>query len=230
MILEDLGPSDLARWLIERPEDESDLYAAAVEAMHKAQAAPPPEGLASLTPGVGAGMLEPFFDWFAPALPRETVRTAMAAALLRLAPGPLVLSLRDFHAENLIWRPDRSGTDRIGLLDFQDAFLAPPEYDLASLLRDARRDVSSGAEAAATERFAALTGRDPAAAIAALAVQRNLRILGIFARLARRDGKVHYLGLQPRVIGHLRKDLAHPALADLARAVLPTLSPAGTPA
>jgi N-acetylmuramate 1-kinase len=150
----------------------------------------------------------------------------MQEALTRLAPVADVLSLRDYHAENLIWRPDRTGLDRVGLLDFQDAFLAPAEYDLVSLLRDARRDVSDPVREALIADFAAATGREAegvGAAVAALGVQRNLRILGIFSRLARRDGKARYLGLLPRVLTQLRADLAHDGLTELRSAVLPLL-------
>jgi len=97
----------------------------------------------------------------------------------RVDPHPSVLSLRDFHAENLIWRGDQDGPDRVGLLDFQDAFVTHPAYDLASLLRDARRDVDPDL----TDLMLARFGRkDPAFKMAfhVMAVQRNLRILGIF--------------------------------------------------
>jgi len=126
--------------------------------------------------------------------------------------------LRDYHAENLIWRPALQGTDQIGLLDFQDAFLAPPAYDLCSLLHDARRDPGPGLTAAMLARFAAATGRDPgalAAEFAVLGLVRNLRILGIFARLARRDGKLRYLTFLPTTRAHVMTDLAHPDMAGL---------------
>ena len=139
--------------------------------------------------------------------------------------------MRDFHAENVIWRPGRRGHDRFGLIDFQDAFLAPPEYDLASLLRDARRDVGADAAEAAIAAFATRSGRNRdvvSAATAMLAVQRNLRILGIFERLIRTAGKPRYADFLPRVRRLIEEDLTHPALADLAgpiRAALRTEAP-----
>ena len=226
LLLEDLGPTDVAGWLRRHPQDEAALYTAAIDVLSRIGSAPPPDGLAHLTPDVGAQMLAPFFEWFAPADTRPRIEAMLQDALARHAGAPDTLSLRDFHAENLIWRPDRTGTDRVGLLDFQDAFVAPQVYDLVSLLRDARRDVSEGTRRMALDRYATASSQSPAeveAAAAVLGVQRNLRILGIFARLARRDGKTGYRALMPRVTRHLQADLAHPALAALAPLVSPLL-------
>jgi hypothetical protein len=142
-----------------------------------------------------------------------------------------VLALRDFHAENLVWLPDRAGVARVGLLDFQDAEAGHPAYDLVSLLKDARRDLAPGLEQEMIDRFLSRTGCDPerfAAAYAALGAQRNLRILGVFARLSMHFGKPHYVDLIPRVWAHLTASLRHPALAPLARRVADDL-PEPTP-
>ena len=136
--------------------------------------------------------------------------------------GPHALCLRDFHAGNLMWLPARgegggaSGLRRVGLLDFQDAHSGPPAYDLVSLLQDARRDLGGGLEAAMLARYlGASPGLDEAAfraAYAILGAQRAVRIIGIFHRLARRDGKPAYLAHLPRVWAHLETNLAHAAL------------------
>ena len=145
------------------------------------------------------------------------------------ADGPAALCLRDFHAGNLMWLPARgdggdggggtAGVRRVGLLDFQDARSGPAAYDLVSLLQDARRDLGAGLEAAMVARYLqASPGLDEAAlraAYASLGAQRAVRIIGIFHRLARRDGKPAYLAHLPRVWGHLGRNLAHPALAPL---------------
>ncbi|MGR3411382.1 MAG: aminoglycoside phosphotransferase family protein [Paracoccus sp. (in: a-proteobacteria)] len=131
---------------------------------------------------------------------------------------PPVTALRDFHAKNLIWR----GPAPLGLIDYQDAVTAHPAYDLVSALQDARRDVGPEVEEQAIGRYLSITGLDPdrfRAAYALLGAQRNLRIMGIFTRLAQRDRKLRYLDLMPRVWGHVQADLAHPALAPLARAL-----------
>ena len=135
-----------------------------------------------------------------------------------------MLCLRDFHAGNLMWLPargdggcDTSGVGRVGLLDFQDARLGPAAYDLVSLLQDARRDLGDGLEQAMLVRYLRaspnLTKTVFRAAYAILGAQRAVRIIGVFHRLARRDGKPAYLAHLPRVWQHLDTNLAHPALA-----------------
>jgi N-acetylmuramate 1-kinase len=219
LVIEDLGTRHFAQWLAAHPAHEPQLYSAAVDVLIAVQADEPPTGLIALSPAHAARMISPLTEYYAPNAPLDPLVAALEAALILHAPDANTLALRDFHAENLIWRPDLTGTDRVGLLDFQDAVLAPPEYDLVSLLRDARRDVPQGLCDAMMDKFACATGRDPGqtrAASACLGVQRNLRILGIFARLARRDDKTRYLDLLPRVWGHILADLQHPALAELA--------------
>jgi aminoglycoside/choline kinase family phosphotransferase len=143
----------------------------------------------------------------------------VAESTVAVAPCRDVLVLRDYHAENLIWLPERIGAARVGLLDYQDALAGHAAYDLVSLLEDARRDTSPDLREAMIRRYLdrhpGLHGAAFRAAYAALGAQRNLKIVGIFARLAIRDGKPRYLSLIPRVWGHLQSDLAHPALAPL---------------
>lgn len=140
--------------------------------------------------------------------------------------APLRPALRDVHAENLIWLPGRAGAARVGLLDFQDAVMAPPGYDLVSFIHDARRDVPRDIAQAMTARFTAALNLDPetfAAEAAALSFQRNLRILGVFRRLARDRGKPAYLTYLPRVYAHVETALVHPALRDIAQAMRPLM-------
>ncbi|SLN30588.1 aminoglycoside phosphotransferase family protein [Roseisalinus antarcticus] len=228
LILEDLGPDQAAGAIEAAPAAEVPIYEAAAEALAVLQSHPAPEGLARLDPETGAAMLEPLLDWHGDINPAaaRAITDETARMLEAHAGAPEVLSLRDFHAENLIWRPERRGLDRVGLLDFQDAFLAPPAYDVASLLDDVRRAVSAPAEAAALQRFVARTGTDPealAAARAVLSLQRNLRILGIFARLVQRDGKRRYLAFLPRLRHLLARHLDHPAAAGLRPLALPLI-------
>ncbi len=131
--------------------------------------------------------------------------------------------LRDYHSPNLLWLPDRMGIARVGLLDFQDAVMGPAAYDVASLLQDARVDVPEPLERALLKRYVvnrtALDDSFDGAAFTALyalmAAQRATKILGIFARLDRRDGKPQYLRHMPRIWAYLQRALAHPALAPL---------------
>jgi len=131
--------------------------------------------------------------------------------------------LRDFHSPNLLWLPDRKEVARLGILDFQDAVIGPPAYDVASLLQDARVDVPEAVEVALLGRYvrqrrAADADFDPAAFIRSyvtLAAQRASKILGIFARLDVRDGKPQYLRHIPRISGYLQRSLGHPSLEAL---------------
>lgn len=233
ILLEDLGNTDFAQHLRSAPDDEQALYEHAVDVLIHLQEASVPDGLARLTAEVGAQMLDPLFEWFAPDTPHDMQQRIMAEMTRLLEPvtaGSEVLALRDYHAENLIWRPDCAGLARVGLLDFQDAFIAPPVYDLASLLRDARRDVSQATTDAMIARFAAATNQESealAADFAVIALQRNLRILGIFARLTKRDSKPGYAALIPRVRAHVLSDLSHPVLAGLQSDVQSLLSEHG---
>jgi tRNA threonylcarbamoyl adenosine modification protein YjeE len=130
-------------------------------------------------------------------------------------------ALRDFHSPNLIWLDERTGTARVGIIDFQDAVLGPAAYDLVSLLQDARVDVPEQLELALLTRYikarrASDDSFDPAGfaeLYAIMSAQRNTRLLGTFARLNRRDGKPQYLRHQPRIWTYLNRSLAHPVLA-----------------
>jgi aminoglycoside/choline kinase family phosphotransferase len=134
--------------------------------------------------------------------------------LARQRPGVTVL--RDSHAENIM---HLGGLDRQGLLDFQDALVGHRAYDLVSLLQDARRDVDPALEQAMIAHYLAVAGEaaEFRADYAVLGAQRNAKIVGIFVRLWQRDGKPRYLELIPRVWALLERDLAHPALAPVAR-------------
>ena len=225
LLLEDLGDALLARVAAAEPAREVALYEAAADVLAVLRAAGPPEGLPLYDAGAMAEATALTGPWYARA---EAVpwTEPLHEALDTHAGRSDAMVLRDYHAENLVWLPDRQGPASVGLLDFQDALRGPAAYDLASLIQDARRDVSPAAARAAVARFA--EGDDPARLHAALAVvgaQRALRILGVFGRLARRDGKPRYLPLLPRVWGHLTACLAHPACAGLRGPVLGALPP-----
>lgn len=237
LLLEDLGDGLFARLLAQNPTGEAELYAAATDALLHLHAHPPAPGLPDATAADWGAAVALAVEWYrfgatgarADAAP---LTATLAAALATLADGPRVMILRDFHAENLIWLPARHGIARVGLLDFQLAQLGQPGYDLVSLLQDARRDVSAPTEEAMIRRFIAATGAPDAtfrSAYATLGAQRALRIIGVFARLCMVAGKAGYLPLLPRVWRQLQRNLAHPALADLA-ACCAALIPEPTPA
>ena len=154
---------------------------------------------------------------------RETYLGLWRDALAPALAAPRTWVLRDFHSPNLLWLPERAGIARVGLLDFQDALMGPAAYDVASLLQDARVDVPEEMEIELLGRYAAAR-RDTDADFdvagfvqiySVLAAQRAAKILGIFARLDRRDGKPQYLRHLPRVWGYLQRALVHPWLARL---------------
>ena len=169
-------------------------------------------------------------DWYVPyatgrpageAL-RSGFRAAWNAAVDRLDRAEKSLMLRDFHSPNIVWRADRKGHDRLGIVDFQDALIGPSAYDVASLAMDARVTVPPEIEKVAVDAYVAArrghNGFDEesfAEAYAIMAAQRNSKILGIFVRLNERDGKPAYLKHLPRIRNYLERALAHPSLAEL---------------
>lgn len=227
LLLEDLGDQLFARHLTTAPQDEMSFYAAAVDVLAALHQLPPPE-LAAYDATTMAPLAGLAGEWYArsPAAAAELAQ-ATENVLRALPPFDPVIVLRDYHSENLLWLPQRSGLARVGLLDFQDAMLGHPTYDLVSLIYDARRDVGPDTATAMIARYASLTGMDVTdchRACAAQSAQRNLRILGVFARLCLRDGKPGYLEFLPRVWRLLMQDLSHPDLAALKDVVLAHLS------
>ena len=228
LLIEDLGDDLFARLMTCTQGLTRTLYEAATDVLvrlHEIPLLP----LESCTPTWLTDMTAPVFEWYAQ--PQEQG----AADAFGQAFRPLfeaiddperVIILRDYHAENLLWLPNRHDVARVGLLDFQDALLGHRAYDLVSILQDARRDVPPEIERAMIERYIDLTGCDARSfreAYALLGTQRNLRILGIFARLCLRDGKAHYVDMIPRVWSHVLRTLAHPRLAPVAQVVLSAL-------
>jgi aminoglycoside/choline kinase family phosphotransferase len=232
LLLEDLGDDLFARVIPDHPDLEHTLYATATDALIKLHDAPLPQ-LAPYDPPLMTDMAALAFSHYQAgvtgAVDIDVMArfSAMFEQILRdTTRGKNVLIQRDYHAENLLWLPARTGFARVGLLDFQDAMAGHPAYDLVSLLQDARRDVPAAIEAAMISRYVSATGMDDHSfrtAYAVLGAQRNLRILGVFARLCVRDGKPHYVDLIPRVWDHVVRDLDHPALAPVADMILTAL-------
>lgn len=236
LLLEDLGDALFARVLEAEPTREAELYTAATDVLIRLQSAPPLPGLPVYDTPALAEAAGPAITHYRYALTGKRddpapLTAALRAALDALPPLAPVMIHRDYHAENLLWLPDREGLARAGVIDFQLAMLSHPAYDLVSLLQDARRDISPATEAAMIARFTAARGLDPAAfrrAYDTIGAQRHLRILGIFARLALEDRKTGYLVHMPRIWRDLQRCLADPALAPLAQTVgrlLPAPSP-----
>ncbi len=224
LLLEDLGDGVFAKLIASDPAVERPLYQGATDVLVALQSRAPMAGLPNLQAADWAEAACFALDFYRKAIvgdagDRTAFRDALQGLLTSHADGPRVMILRDYHAENLLWLPDRAGLARVGVLDFQLAQMGQPAYDLVSLLQDARRDVSRETSHDMMDRFKQATGAGAGfdAAYAVLGAQRALRILGIFARLCLVAGKPGYLRLMPRVWGQLQENLAHPANAPLAR-------------
>lgn len=251
LLLEDLGDALFSRELAAGRGDENHLYGAAIDMLAALHAGAPPLEARIDGPLSARAPIPPYdldahrrearlyLDWWAPAVGAPVSEdmsaaydAALAEALGAAAESRGALVLRDFHADNLIWLPERAGQARVGVLDYQDALLGHPAYDLMSLLEDARRDVPQDLAEQMIRRYLAAQSDTDAeafrAAYAAMAAARNLKIVGIFARLWLRDGKPRYLDMIPRVSSHLQRDLAHPA-CDALRRVVADMAPGPSP-
>jgi hypothetical protein len=230
VLVEDFGDDTFTR-LLASGTDERALYELAIDTLIALHRLPPGRATAIRLPPYDDERLMAearlLTDWYAPAvlgrpLGEDAVRAYEASwrAVFPLRSAiPQTLVLRDFHVDNLMRLGGRGGSAACGLLDFQDAVIGPSAYDLVSLVEDARRDLAPGLREAMTARYLAAfpdLDRDAfAAASAVLAAQRNAKIVGIFTRLWKRDGKPMYLKHIPRVWRLLEADLAHPDLAPL---------------
>ncbi len=240
LITEDLGDRVFASEDGDSPP-LGELYEAAVDVLVHLKGTPPEPSLSigadtvhTLPPYDRATLefeAELLLDWFYPAVRKEPADDAVRSAFLNaLRPALEELGsaedgwvLRDFHSPNLLWLPEREGLKRVGVIDFQDALKGHAAYDLVSLLQDARRDIASELEDRLLDHYCRARARDGSgfdeeafrAAYAVLGTQRNCKILGIFARLAERDGKHDYLAHIPRVSEYLERCLTHPAVGGL---------------
>jgi len=235
MLLEDLGENLYARVIEKDPSSERKLYEAAVDTLAAIYRStfPPVAEFSGKTWRIrdydGAALLaeaDLFLDWYAKdfgrdikGLIREEWNDIWAELFQTLTAHASGLALRDFHAENIFWLPERQATERVGLIDFQDGLFAHPAYDLVSLIEDARRDVSPELATPLMKRFCKKAGLKYGSKFkttySVMGAQRNAKILGIFVRLAERDGKPHYRQLIPRVSAHFQKNLDDPKCARL---------------
>lgn len=182
----------------------------------------------------GAMLIETelLIDWYLPRFRDQPLKQSERDEFLAIWNGLIdqlensekCLCMRDFHSPNIIWRAERHGNDRVGLIDFQDAVIGPSAYDLASLAQDARVDVDPLLESELVDHYCSLraaVGRFDETAFrrdyAIMAAQRATKILGIFVRLDERDGKPGYLRHLPRLQDYLTRNFAHPALAEYRR-------------
>jgi len=241
LVLEDLGDQVFIN-VVDNSLPMRELWRAATDTLVALRTVPVPETVA-VSPGHEIKLahfdrdamtieLELLADWYWPLVHNAPMPQGMRTqfsrvwhdVISRLCEEPRFWCLRDYHSPNLVWMAERSGVTRVGLIDFQDAVAGPAAYDLVSLLQDARVDVPINIEAEMLDHYCqAVSGREPAFdreafvfGYGALGAQRNTKILGIFARLAQRDQKKHYLAHFPRIWGYLERNLQHPDLSTLA--------------
>lgn len=220
LLLGDFGSARLRETLDDQPQRELELYALATDLLVDLHGHAPMDGLPPHGLEQWLEELKMFTDWYCPAVGLNVEQADYLSAWRKvLQPvaedglGPVTV-LRDYHAENIMLVDGRQGVAHLGLLDFQDALAGHPAYDLASVLEDARRDVTPAVEQAMIDRYVAGTGNGERfeRAYWALAAQRNTRILGVFTRLWKRDGKPGYRRFQARMWGLLERDLEQPHL------------------
>jgi len=196
LLLQDLGDDLFAKICAGDTTQEHELYSAAIDVLAQLHSNPAPTELSPYDGAVYLREAQLLTQWYLPAIQGELAPTLISdfdqiaqRTFVQIPNDNPVLVMRDYHAENLLWLPNAEGVSRVGLLDYQDALAGHPAYDLVSEFRQA---------------------------YALLGAQRNIKIIGIFARLSLRDGKSHYVDLIPRVWAHLMNDLEHPACAELA--------------
>jgi aminoglycoside/choline kinase family phosphotransferase len=224
LLLDDLGDTQMRGAVDADPTAERNLYETAVDVLVHLHDHPPMAGLSPHGLNEWLAEVALFLDWYVPAVGLDSIDVYGWDAAWREVLEPVagdglspVTVLRDYHAENVMLLDDGRGIRSFGLIDFQDAVAGHPAYDLASILEDARRDVPPELERAMIDRYREKSAADDRfeGAYWALAAQRNTRILGVFCRLWKRDGKDRYKAFQPRMWGLLERDLAQPGLRPL---------------
>ncbi len=224
LLIEDFGDALMGPVLAADPRREEEIYGRAVHLLAELHRLPPPLELQPYGRAALAREVMVFADWYAKAAGIVVDEAGYLAAwdavwadIVRETASQPVVTLRDYHADNLMLLPDRPGVQALGLLDFQDALAGHRAYDLVSLLQDARRDVPPRLEKAMLDAFASAGDIDDRegfrAAYEVLGAQRNVKILGVFVRLRDRDGRRGYVERLPRVWTYLDRNFAHPALA-----------------
>lgn len=231
LLLEDMGDDTYTRVLADKG-DARTLYALAIDTLIHLHEVSAPSNIPAGTPSYDMDALLKevmlFVDWYLPAItgtptsPALTTsyETAWRAAFKDIAATNETLVLRDYHVDNLMWLPNRNGTERCGLLDFQDAVVGARAYDVMSLIEDARRDIPDLIREEMISRYLDALPEVSSTAlrrdIAILGAGRHAKVIGIFTRLSERDSKSQYLHHVSRVWRLLERDLMHPAMSDVA--------------
>jgi aminoglycoside/choline kinase family phosphotransferase len=219
ILMQDFGDGLLFTLAEQSPDLELGLYRLALAALDQLHKTAPPTGVGQYMADDMAKGAEITLAWYCNQELAAAIAAELRMQLQNLDWSDPVLVLRDYHAQNLIYRPEETGLDQMGQLDFQDARLGHPLYDAASLIHDARRSLTPTVAHQLKQELAANYQRTDTFehAFSTLSAQRNLRVLALFARLCLRDGKPGYLDLMPHVWDNLWRDLSHPDLVALAK-------------
>ena len=219
ILMQDFGDGLLFTLAEQSPDLELGLYRLALAALDQLHKTAPPTGVGQYMADDMAKGAEITLAWYCNQELAAAIAAELRMQLQNLDWSDPVLVLRDYHAQNLIYRPEETGLDQMGQLDFQDARLGHPLYDAASLIHDARRSLAPAVAHQLKQELAANYQRADTFehAFSTLSAQRNLRVLALFARLCLRDGKPGYLDLMPHVWDNLWRDLSHPDLVALAK-------------
>ena len=232
LLLEDFGNHSYSKVLLGKTALQQDyseltLYQYAIDALVTLHKSPSPETLPLYSHDMLIEESMLMLEWYYPILNGEKLPQKLQDEFIAIWRGilpdahmlPSVMVLRDYHADNLMWLPDRQSIQRVGQLDFQDAVIGSPAYDLVSLLEDLRRDVQPATVDSVINRYLQarpeISRKDFLAAYAILGAQRNCKIVGFCARKSLRDNNPAYLPLLPRVWKHIEHDLSHPLLLPL---------------
>ena len=224
LLMEDLGDDLFARVLEHSPDKEAELYLSAtdvlIELYNKRDQIK--HNIPEFSKEILLNAVAILPEWYSKLIKKDIdsqkYMQIWQNIIAQLPDIGKVVVLRDFHAENLLWLPNRKTFQKAGLLDFQDAMIGSPAYDMVSFLEDARRDVKLETVNQVIDYYLERTGinrDDFMLAYHILGTQRNCRIIGTFSRLALRDGKEKYLSFMPRVWQHIANDVKHPVLEPL---------------
>ena len=224
LLLEDLGTRNFADILKVKPKVATNIYKEAVNQLIMIQSKETPKQAKPYSTEILIEEALLFTEWYLGETNSSRLSTQFTSLLTpllkKIDQTKPTLVLRDFHAENLIWMNSRKNFKRVGLLDYQDALIGHPAYDIASLLKDARRDVSIEVRDIMTNHYLEKTKHNKDLFLrdySILSAQRNLKIIGIFSRLSIRDKKKNYVKLIPRVWKNLENDFMHPDLKNLSK-------------
>ena len=228
LLLEDFGSVSMKDYLLNctSSKERDEAYYLAIDLLLWIQSQSVPTYLKNFDTALLLAELKIFIEWYVPYAYQQRIGKkqleefeAIWQDILSLqSPMPQCLVLKDYHVENIMHLGDRAGLMKLGLLDFQDALIGSPVYDLVSILEDARIDVSQENAIKYIEYFCRKNDMDMEQVMLEyhiLGAQRNSRILGVFARKAMRDSDTNYLKYIPRVLKYLNNDLSHSALAPL---------------